>query len=188
MTTKQNNLGPIERSIKVSWDQKAAFDRFTLQFANWWPSKTHSIGGPQLKRIVFEPFVGGKIFEEHTSGRRFQWGVIKEWDPPRMVRFEWHPARKESTSQQVRVEFTAEGSGTLVKLTSWDWERWGKGAPAGRRMYRMGWGYVLGIFAEQRTVSMGVLDVIGGVIQLIQKARGGQDAVIARSEGEMPAA
>jgi len=32
-------------AVAVSWDQQAAFRRFTQEFASWWPWSTHSIGG-----------------------------------------------------------------------------------------------------------------------------------------------
>jgi hypothetical protein len=86
-------LSPIVRSVLVSWDREAAFRRFTGEFASWWPWRTHSIGGSRVKRVVFEPRVGGRIFEEHVDGRRFQWGAVLEWEPPSRVKFTFHPSR-----------------------------------------------------------------------------------------------
>ena len=109
------SLPPICRSISVSWDQAAAFRRFTADFGTWWPSGSHSIGGPLVRRIVFEPKVGGCIYEEHLDGRRFQWGEIRLWEPPQRVEFTWHPAREPETAQDVAVAFVPEGSGTRVE-------------------------------------------------------------------------
>ena len=78
----QPTLPPVERSVSVSWDQEAAFRRFTVEFSSWWPWRTHSIGGRRVKRVVFEPQVGGRIFEEHVDGRRFQWGRVLEGERP----------------------------------------------------------------------------------------------------------
>ncbi|MBL8900967.1 MAG: SRPBCC domain-containing protein [Planctomycetes bacterium] len=178
-------LPPIERSISVSWDPAAAFRRFTSEFSTWWPVKTHSIGGPRVQRIVFERRVDGLIFEEHVDGRRFQWGQVLVWDPPRLVRFTWHPAKDASTAQEVEVRFEPAGSGTRVVLVASHWERWGKGAKAARKGYDIGWGYVLNVWAERRTGSMRLIDGLGGLISLVQWLRGGRRATIARAGGEI---
>ena len=102
MTSKE--IQPVRRSISVSWDQETAFKRFTSEFGSWWPSQSHSIGGDRIQRIVFEPQLGGRIYEEHKDGRRFQWGQVTLWDPPNRVKFNWHPARDSSTSQEVEIE------------------------------------------------------------------------------------
>ena len=182
------DLSPIQRSVSVSWDPKAAFERFTAQFGAWWPVRTHSIGGERVGRVVFEGHVGGRIFEEHSDGRRFQWGQVLLWEPPRRVQFTWHPSRDPETAQEVEVEFTAEGSGTLVKLTSSKWERWGAKASRARKGYSVGWAYVLNVWAGRRTAGMAVLDAIGAVLRLVQIFRGGRDASIERAGGEIPPA
>ena len=148
-------LPPIEKSISVSWDQESAFERFTAGFGAWWPSQTHSIGGDRVRQVVFEPRLGGRIFEEHQDGRRFQWGEILQWDPPRRVKFTWHPSRDPSTAQEVAIEFIREdGGGTRVNLISSGWENWGPKAHRARRGYSVGWAYILNIWAGRRTVSV----------------------------------
>ncbi len=179
-------LPPIERSVLVSWEPAAAFDRFTAQFAAWWPWRTHSIGCEEIEKLVFECRVGGRIFEQHKGGRRFQWGMVTAFDPPRSVTFSWHPSRDESTAQEVRIDFAKEGTGTRVTLTSTNWERWGKGAKAARRGYSLGWGYVLNVWAGRRTFGMAVLDAIAAVIGLVQKILGGTARQISRAGGEIP--
>ena len=180
------SLPPIKRSISVSWDQATAFRRFTEQFAEWWPSRSHSIGGDLVKRIVFESGVGGRIYEEHVDGRRFQWGKVLEWDPPRLVKFTWHPSRDPSTAQDVELQFVKEGGGTRLELTSSGWDRWGPKAARARKNYNTGWGYLLNIWAGRRTVQMALLDGIIAALNLFQKLRGGRAAEIASAKGEMP--
>ncbi len=63
------SLPPIRRSVSVSWAPDAAFRRFTSDFGSWWPSRTHSVGGPNVRRIVFEPHAGGRIYEEQRRRR-----------------------------------------------------------------------------------------------------------------------
>ena len=129
----RESLPPIVREVTVGWDPSTAFAKFTRDFATWWPSATHSVGGEHVKRIVFEPRIDGVIFEEHVDGRRFRWGRVCGWDPPRSVRFSWHPSRDESTAQDVLVEFVACEGGTLVRLTSDGWERFDSDPRQARR-------------------------------------------------------
>jgi uncharacterized protein YndB with AHSA1/START domain len=183
---KPSLIPPIKRSIAVSWDQQTAFNRFTAEFASWWPSRSHSIGGERVRRVVFETHVGGSIYEQHQDGRRFQWGKIVEWEPPRRVKFTWHPSRDPSTAQDVEIEFLAEDSGTRLELTSNGWERWGRRARIARRGYDKGWGYILNVWAGRRTFSMSVLEGITSTINLGTKLFGGREAEIARAKGEIP--
>jgi len=186
MTHQQSPLPPVVRSVTVPWDQHAAFERFTLKFAEWWPYRSHSIGEKRVKRIVFEPRVGGVIFEEHHNGRRFQWGEIVEWSPPTLVRFTWHPSRDAATAQDVAVRFEPVADGTQVTLTASNWERWGEGATRARQMYDMGWGYVLNIWAGRRTPRMMLLGTVARVMGTVAKLRGGGlDALIAKAGGEI---
>lgn len=180
-----DSLPPIRRGISVSWDQETAFRRFTSEFASWWPSRTHSIGGERVQRVVFETHAGGQIYEEHQDGRRFLWGQILEWEPPTRVKFTWHPSRDPSTAQDVEIEFAVEGTGTRVQLTSYGWERWGKGAQRARKGYDVGWGYVLNVWAGRRTVQMSLLDGVASLMNLKMKLQGGRDAEIARAGGEI---
>jgi uncharacterized protein YndB with AHSA1/START domain len=181
-------LPPIRRSVSVSWAQDAAFRRFTTDFGAWWPSRSHSIGGERVRRVVFEPRVGGRIFEEHGDGRRFQWGEIRLGEPPRRVEFTWHPAREPATAQDVLIEFVPEGSGTRVELTAGGWERWGENVSRAYRGYNVGWAYILNVWAGRRTARMALLDVIVAIIGFVQRFRGGVDGEIARARGELPRA
>jgi hypothetical protein len=181
-------LPPIQRSITVSWDREVAFRKFALDFATWWPRATHSIGGSRVRRVVLEPRVGGLIFEEHVDGRRFQWGQILSWDPPRALSFTFHPSREPTTAQEVEVRFEPEsgtGGGTRVVLTACRWENWGKGAGRARKGYRVGWGYVLNVWAGRRTAGMAALDGVAAVARVVEILRGGTEASIARAGGEI---
>jgi uncharacterized protein YndB with AHSA1/START domain len=182
-------LAPIVRTVPVSWDPEAAFRRFTADFARWWPWPTHSIGGRErVERIVFECRAGGLIYEQHKDGRRFQWGRVLEWEPPRRVKFTWHPSRDPSTAQEVELRFHPEASGTRLELVSSGWENWGKGAKGARRGYDLGWWQVLNLFAGRRTLGMAVLGAMMRLVALVQRTRGGTAAAVARAGGEIGSA
>lgn len=179
-------IPPVIRTILVSWSQEEAFRRFALDFATWWPRRTHSIGGERVRRIVLEPRTGGCIFEEHLDGRRFQWGRVLEWEPPARLRFTFHPSRDPATAQDVEVRFLPEGTGTRLELVASNWENWGQGAARARRGYQLGWGYVLKVWAGQRDAGMLLLDLLAAVLTAAQALRGGRAAAIAKAGGEIP--
>lgn len=183
-----NPLPPIKRSVQVSWDQATAFAKFTADFAQWWPSHTHSVGGSRVAKVVFEPRVDGLIYEQHVDGRRFLWGTIIAWQPPSRVVFTWHPSREPETAQDVEIVFATESTGTRVTLTASGWERWGEGAKGAHRGYDMGWAHILKVWAGKTTFSKLAVDVLIASMGIIQRLRGGRAKVIANSKGEIPAA
>jgi uncharacterized protein YndB with AHSA1/START domain len=160
-----------------------------MDFATWWPRRTHSIGAERVTDVVLEPRAGGRIFEEHVDGRRFQWGEILEWDPPRRLKFTFHPSRPPATAQDVEVRFVPEPAGTRVELVATKWENWGPKAHRARRGYDLGWGYVMNLWAGRRTWSMRAVDVLATGIRAVNWIRGGTAAQIRKAGGEIaPAA
>jgi hypothetical protein len=93
--------------------------------------------------------------------------------------------RDPSSAQEVEIEFKADGTGTRVELTSTGWERWGRRAQRAQKGYKVGWGYVLNVWAERHTVGMVALEVVTAAVNFAMKIRGGRDAEIARAGGEI---
>jgi uncharacterized protein YndB with AHSA1/START domain len=178
-------IQPVDRSIVVAWDVEEAFRRFALDFGTWWPSKSHSVGGPRVRRVVFEPRVDGLIFEEHVDGRRFQWGQVTAWDPPGRLAFTFHPARDPSQAQDVEVTFAAEAGGTRVRLVSVGWEKLGVEAVKAQRAYSAGWGYLLEHWAGRWSAKRFLFEGVIAVFRLVARLRGGAARQIAESKGEI---
>ncbi len=178
---------PVRRSVLVPWNVETAFARFTTGFADWWPRRTHSIGGARVRTIKFECRAGGLIVEELVDGRRFKWGEVTAFDPPHRVAFTWHPSRDEHDAQDVEVRFVAEGSGTRVELISTGWERLGAAAARARRMYGIGWGSVLAVFAGRRDVPFVLFSVISTAITGALRVTGRLESEIDKAGGKLPA-
>jgi uncharacterized protein YndB with AHSA1/START domain len=138
---------PIRKSVLVSWSPEAAFQRFTADFAKWWPAYGHSIGRKRVQQMVFELRVGGLIYEEHHDGTRFMWGRVTALEPPRRVAFTHHASRAESDAQDVEVTFTPEGGGTRLDLVSRGWEKMSLKARKARGGYGMTWSGALDAYA-----------------------------------------
>jgi uncharacterized protein YndB with AHSA1/START domain len=178
-------LAPIERSTNVPWTPDDAFERFTAGFGLWWPVSTHSVGGRRVSHVVFECQVGGRIFEQFTDGRRYQWGRITTWEPPRRVAFTWHPSREEREAQDVEVRFEAVPGGSRVVLTSSGWEKLGRRAARERKGYAIGWGSILEVFAGRRTAVVLIFAVIAHMITFFLRITGRLERAIDTAGGRM---
>jgi len=73
----------------------------------WFP---HTYGENRVKRVVFEPRVGGAQYEDWGDGRGYHYGHVTEWDPPfrYAVRSRLHPGTVMDTL--VVLEATADGT------------------------------------------------------------------------------
>ncbi len=152
MTRKEADaVAPIRRSVVVSWSPEAAFQRFTADFAKWWPSMALSIGGRRVKQVVFECRVGGSIYEEHYDGTRFLWGTVSVLEPPKRVAFTFHSSRAASDAQDIEVTFLPDGTGTRVELLSTGWEKLGAKARQAHGGYKLSWKAALDGYAGRST-------------------------------------
>jgi uncharacterized protein YndB with AHSA1/START domain len=120
-------ITPVVREVMVPASPASAFRRFTDQMSVWWPRETDSVYEEARERVVFEPGVGGRIYEA-SQNEEVVWGTVRVWDPPRRVVFSWHPGREASTAQEVEVTFEETASGTRVRLVHRGWEALGENA------------------------------------------------------------
>lgn len=166
-------LPPIVKTVTVAAPPEAAFRRFTTEISDWWPLKTHSVGGPKAQRVEIEPRVGGEIVEHVAGGGRAVWGRITAWEPPARLAFVWHPGNPPETAQDIEIRFVPVAGGTQVTLTHKGFERLGKKARIARRGYPMGWDLMLGLYAERRGVRMtllsGLSKALMGIARLIRR-------------------
>jgi uncharacterized protein YndB with AHSA1/START domain len=140
----QAAIEPVRRSVTVRRPLDDAFRLFTDGIATWWPFESHSIGEDKVETAVFEPHVGGELYEQQRDGTRCHWATVLAWDPPSRIVLEWkvNPAAVAATELEIR--FTAEGDGTRVDLEHRGWERLGEAAEEARSSYGDGWQLVLG--------------------------------------------
>jgi uncharacterized protein YndB with AHSA1/START domain len=145
MTDKPNSIEPIVKTVTVACTPEKAFQYFTEDFSMWWPAATTSViayaSGFKDKpaAVVFEPRVGGRIFERARSGEEHIWGKVLEWRPPTRVAFSFHPGRDDKTAQTVEVTFARAAEGARVVLTHGGWEKFGADAQKNRDSYNQGW-------------------------------------------------
>jgi uncharacterized protein YndB with AHSA1/START domain len=154
MTTNPASIAPVVKTIIVACSPEEAFQYFTADFSKWWPLATHSVVAyasefkDQPATVIFEPRMGGRIFERARSGEEHVWGSVLEWQPPARVVFSFHPGRDPAEAQTVEVAFSPVPEGAKVVLTHSGWEKLGVNAQKARDSYEQGWAPVFGRYRE----------------------------------------
>jgi uncharacterized protein YndB with AHSA1/START domain len=146
----------VTKSIVVDAPVERAFHVYTQEMESWWPPDHHILDAP-LARMVFEPQVGGRVYDVGTDGSECQWARVLAYEPPTRVVFSWDIDLRwqietdlERTSE-IEVRFTPEGdSRTRVELEHRHLDRHGEGweAMATAVGSPVGWGMGLQRFAE----------------------------------------
>jgi uncharacterized protein YndB with AHSA1/START domain len=109
----QTDGAVVRREIVVNAPIDRAFAVFTDRFGDFKPPE-HNLLRVPIAETVFEPKVGGHIYDRGTDGSECRWARILAYDPPTRVVFSWDigptwqvEADPELTSE-VEVTFTAE--------------------------------------------------------------------------------
>ena len=106
---------------------------FTDRFGDFKPPE-HNLLPVPIAETVFEPKVGGHIYDRGTDGSECRWARVLAYDPPHRVVFSWDigPTWQVETdpehTSEVEVTFTAETPGrTRVELEHRHLDRHGPG-------------------------------------------------------------
>jgi uncharacterized protein YndB with AHSA1/START domain len=123
----------VRSSITVEAPIERAFRVFTEDFGSFKPPE-HNMLGVEIAETVFEPRVGGHLYDRGVDGSECRWARILAYEPPTRVVFTWDispqwqvEADADKTSE-VEVRFTAESpERTRVELEHRNLERHGDG-------------------------------------------------------------
>jgi uncharacterized protein YndB with AHSA1/START domain len=155
--TAQATDTAVQTSIVVEAPQEKAFRFFTEDIGKWWPPEHHILDG-ELAEMVFEPRVGGRIYDRATNGNECHWSRVLAYEPPNRVVVSWDIAldwkieTDPSKSSEIEVRFIPEGDNrTRVELEHRNLDRHGDGWEAMRDAVGSpdGWGTGLQRFAER---------------------------------------
>ena len=126
----------VRRQIIVAAPIERAFTVFTERFGEFKP-KEHNLLGTPITETVFEPKVGGHIYDRAADGTECRWARILAFDPPDRVVFSWDigPTWQVETdpdlTSEVEVTFIAEAPDrTRVELEHRNLDRHGPGWPS----------------------------------------------------------
>jgi uncharacterized protein YndB with AHSA1/START domain len=123
----------VRKSILVEAPVERAFTVFTDRFGDFKP-REHNLLAVPIAETVFEPRVGGHIYDRGEDGSECRWARVLVFEPPSRVVFSWDigPTWQLETdpenSSEVEVRFVAEGPDrTRVELEHRHIDRHGPG-------------------------------------------------------------
>jgi uncharacterized protein YndB with AHSA1/START domain len=140
----------VRASIVVEAPIERAFSVFTKDFGSFKPPE-HNMLAVEIAETVFEPRVGGHLYDRGVDGSECRWARVLAYEPPNRVVLSWDISPQwqietdlEKTSE-VEVRFLSETpERTRVELEhrhldrhgeGWEQERDGVAAPDGWPLY-----------------------------------------------------
>jgi uncharacterized protein YndB with AHSA1/START domain len=146
----------IRHEIVVEVPIERAFSVFTDGLGSFKPPE-HNMLGVEIAETVFEPRVGGDVYDRGVDGSVCRWARVLAYEPPRRVVISWdiNPQWRLETdlenTSEVEVRFIAEASDrTRVELEHRSLDRHGDGWEAVREAVdgTDGWPLYLQRFAD----------------------------------------
>jgi len=129
----QTQTAVVRRQVVVDAPIDKAFAVFTERFGDFKPREHNLLAAP-LAETVFEPYVGGHIYDKAVDGSECHWARVLAYDPPDRVVFSWDisPQWRLETdpelTSEIEVRFVAESrTRTRVELEHRHLDRHGPG-------------------------------------------------------------
>ena len=127
------DVAVVRRHIVVDAPLDRAFSTFVEGFGDFKP-KEHNLLAAPLTTTIFEPRVGGHIYDVAEDGSECRWARVLAFEPPDRVVFSWDISpywqleTDPSHASEVEVRFVPEGDGrTRVELEHRNIDRHGPG-------------------------------------------------------------
>ncbi len=132
MTTQTSDTA-VHAAIVVAVPASEAFSVFTRDIGSWWPPEHHILEG-QLAEMVFEPRVGGHVYDRAADGAVCRWARVLAYEPPDRfviswdINLRWQVETDPARCSEIEVRFIAEGPRqTRVELAHRHLDRHGDG-------------------------------------------------------------
>jgi uncharacterized protein YndB with AHSA1/START domain len=154
-------IAPVRQSIVVEAPIERAFRVFTEEFGSFKPPE-HNLLSVPIAETVFEPRVGGHVYDRGADGRECRWARVLAYEPPNRVLLSWDISPRwqietdPAKTSEWEVRFTAEAPNrTRVDLEHRNLERHGEGWESERDGVAgdQGWPLYLKRFADVVTKS-----------------------------------
>jgi uncharacterized protein YndB with AHSA1/START domain len=111
-------------ALRVKASPERAFEAFTRDIGDWWrPNGLFAFTPRSPGRLAFEPGEAGRLVETLPTGKVFEIGRIRAWDPPRRLVFGWRQATftpDQDTEVEVRFEPVGEETRVTVEHVGWE--------------------------------------------------------------------
>jgi uncharacterized protein YndB with AHSA1/START domain len=105
----------VRSSIVVEVPIEKAFRAFTDDFDRIKP-REHNMLSVEIAESVFEPSVGGRVFDRGVDGSECQWARVLAYEPPHRVVISWDISPRwqietdRDRTSEVEVRFSAESA------------------------------------------------------------------------------
>jgi uncharacterized protein YndB with AHSA1/START domain len=105
----------VRREIVVDAPIERAFAVFTERFGDFKPPEHNMLRAP-IAETVFEPKVGGHIFDRGVDGSECHWARVLAFEPPERVVFswdidpQWQIVTDPGSTSEVEVRFIPESA------------------------------------------------------------------------------
>lgn len=123
----------VTRQLVVDAPIDHAFAVFTERFGAFKPAE-HNLLGVAIAETVFEPHVGGHLYDRGVDGSVCRWARVLAYEPPNRVVFswdigpQWQLETNTANTSEVEVTFFAESPHrTRVELEHRNLDRHGPG-------------------------------------------------------------
>ena len=103
----------VRKQVVVDAPIERAFDVFTERFGDFKPPE-HNLLVVAIAETVFEPRVGGHIYDRGIDGSECRWARVLAYEPPNRVVFswdigpEWQIESDTANTSEVEVRFVVE--------------------------------------------------------------------------------
>jgi len=129
----QTESAVVRRSVVVEAPVDRAFTVFTERFGDFKPPE-HNLLAVPIAETVFEPRVGGHVYDRGVDGSECRWARVLAFQPPDRVVFSWDIGptwqleSEPANTSEVEVRFIFEGpERTRVELEHRNLDRHGPG-------------------------------------------------------------
>ena len=133
MSTQASDTS-VRHSIVVEAPIEQAFSVFTDGFGSHQAAGAQPARTRPIAETVFEPRVGGHIYDRGVDGSECRWARVLAYEPPNRVVFSWDISPQwqietdHDKTSEVEVRFVAEGpERTRVELEHRNLDRHGEG-------------------------------------------------------------
>ncbi len=156
--TTQDQAASVQTQIVVGAPIERAFRVFVEKFDRVKP-REHNMLAAEIAETVFEPRVGGHIYDRGVDGSECRWARVLAYEPPDRVVFswdispQWRPETDLEKCSEVEVRFVSEApERTRVELEhrnldrhgeNWEGLRDGIASPDGWPLYLQRFGDLL---------------------------------------------
>jgi uncharacterized protein YndB with AHSA1/START domain len=123
----------VGASIVVEAPAARAFRLFTEGIGTWWHPDHHILEG-RVAEMVFEPRVGGHVYDRGVDGSECRWARVLAFEPPERfviswdIDLQWKLETDPARTSEIEVRFLPEGPDrTRVELEHRHLDRHGDG-------------------------------------------------------------